>query len=422
MPLHFCSSSGLYNKPPMLPLKTLTVAGVMSGTSADGIDVALVQIAPRGRGLKLDLLAHSASRFPRALRRAILTSMDAPSISTAELARLHWRLGIAYAEAVRAAVEAAGIRPDLVGCHGQTVYHQGVPALYAGRRIACTWQLGEPALIAAELGIPVVSNFRPADMAAGGQGAPLVPLLDYVLFAHPKRASVLQNIGGIGNLTVIPAGASREKVVAFDTGPGNMIVDALMQQLFSKPFDRDGRTAAQGQVLDPVLRAALKEKYFRHPPPKTAGREQFGVAYVRQFLAACRKLSRKPQDAVATATALTAESIAHAVRQWVLPLTGRAPIDFVVSGGGARNATLLALLRDRLTPLGCTLTTSDAGGIPVEAKEAVAFALLAWQTWHHRPGNVPSATGAARPAILGQITYASEPPASDRPHLQRTPS
>ena len=397
----------------------LTVAGIMSGTSADGIDVALVRIQCSARSQpKLTLLAHRPFPFPKPLRQAILAAMNASSTSAAELARLNWRLGLAYAEAARATINATGIRPALIGCHGQTIYHQGTPDSYAGRRFACTWQLGEPALIAAALNLPVVSNFRPADMAAGGQGAPLVPLLDYVLFAHPHRARILQNIGGIGNLTVIPAGASQDQVIAFDTGPGNMILDTLMQRLFGKPYDRDGRTAAQGRILQPVLRAALKEKFFRQPPPKSAGREQFGADYAARFLAACRASTGarqfRPEDAIATATALTAESVAEAVHRWVLPLTGtpsgpaasNSPMDFIVSGGGARNPALLAHLRERLTPLGCTLSTSTQTGIPVEAKEAVAFALLAYQTWHHRPGNIPSATGAIRPAILGQVTYA----------------
>lgn len=384
--------------------KTLTVAGIMSGTSADGIDIALVRIAPRAERLGLRLLAHRAFPFTRPLRQAILAAMDAPRISTAELARLNWRLGLAYAEAMRAAIRDTGIRPALIGCHGQTLYHQGTPRLYAGRRFACTWQLGEPALIAAETGVPVVSNFRPADMAAGGQGAPLVPLLDFILFAHPQRARVLQNLGGIGNLTVIPAGADQEHGIAFDTGPANMIVDALMQRLFGRRFDRNGEIAARGKILEPVLRSSLRERFFREPPPKSAGREQFGVPYAERFLAACRRYSRRSEDAIATATALTAESIHQAVRQWVLPHTGRAPIDCIVSGGGARNRTLMTMLRARLTPLGCTVSTSDAV-IPVEAKEAAAFALLAYETWRHRPGNVPSATGAKRPAILGQVTY-----------------
>jgi anhydro-N-acetylmuramic acid kinase len=330
---------------------------------------------------------------------------DAPT-TTAELARLNWRLGLAYAEAVQSTIADTKIKPALIGCHGQTIYHQGAPAPYAGRRFACTWQLGEPALIAAATGLPVVSNFRPADMATGGQGAPLVPLLDSVLFAHPTRARVLQNIGGIGNLTVIPAAAPQNKIIAFDTGPGNMIIDALTQQLFSRPYDRNGRISATGKILAPVLAAELKEKFFRQPPPKSAGREQFGATYAARFLEACRRYSDKPEDAIATATAFTAESIADAFRRFVLPLTGPThPIDYIVSGGGARNATLMALLPDRLAQLGCTVTTIDKQGLPSNAKEATAFALLAWQTWHHRPGNIPSATGATRPAILGSITY-----------------
>jgi len=390
----------------------MIVAGVMSGTSADGIDVALVKIAPpaaRRAVPGLTLLAHRAHKFPRALRAAILAAMagqsDVPNTNTAELARLNWRLGLAYAEALRATIASTKIRPALVGCHGQTVYHQGVAGGYVGRRFACTLQLGEPALIAAETGVPVVSNFRPADMAAGGQGAPLVPLLDYVLFADARRGRILQNIGGIANLTFIPAGATQSKLIAFDTGPGNMIIDALTQQLFSRPYDRNGRVAARGRVLTPVIESVLREKFFLAPPPKSAGREQFGAVYATKFLAACKKLSTKPEDAVATATALTAESISRAIRTWVLPRNRRSPVDLIVSGGGARNSTLLAMLRESLTPLDCAVTTIGATGMVSEAKEAAAFALLAYQTWHHRPGNVPAATGASRAAILGHITY-----------------
>jgi anhydro-N-acetylmuramic acid kinase len=386
--------------------KPLTVAGLMSGTSADGIDVALVRIEPRRGALRLELLAHRAFAFPRPLRAAILAAMNAASISTAELARLNWRLGLAYADALRDTIRDTRIRPDLAGCHGQTIYHQGTPALFAGRRFACTWQLGEPALIAAECRTPVVSNFRPMDMALGGQGAPLVPLFDYVYFAHPKRARVLQNIGGIGNLTVIPAGAPVEKVIAFDTGPGNMVIDALMQKLFGKPYDKDGRTAARGTPLPQVLIPLLKEEFFRQKPPKSAGREQFGDAYAARLLAACRKKSRKPEDAIATATALTAESMWYAFHRWVNPLTRPAAVDFIVSGGGAHNRYLIKALNTLLRNYNCVVITTDALSLPASAKEAAAFALLAYQTWNHRPGNVPSATGASRPAILGQITYA----------------
>ncbi|MGD0892580.1 MAG: anhydro-N-acetylmuramic acid kinase, partial [Terracidiphilus sp.] len=242
---------------------------------------------------------------------------------------------------------------------------------------ACTWQAGEPAAIAAALHIPVVSNFRPADMLAGGQGAPLVPLLDFVLFAHPKRGRVLQNIGGIANLTAIPAGATPAHVIAFDTGPGNMIIDALTQQLFSKRFDRNGAIAARGAILAPVLSAALRNPYFELKPPRTTGREQFGREYAAKFLASCQRHSTKPEDALATATALTAETIAQSYKRLVSKkMKGAA--DYIVSGGGARNHTLMAMLAQRLEPLGCELATSEQHGLPAEA----------------------------RPTILGQVTYA----------------
>jgi len=322
------------------------------------------------------------------------------------LACLHWRLGVAYAEAVSATLQRHPLQLDLIGSHGQTLYHQPVAATYAGRRFACTWQAGEAAVLAATLGIPVVSNFRPADMLAGGQGAPLVPLLDYALFAHPRRGRVLQNIGGIANLTAIPAASAADAAIAFDNGPGNMVIDALAQQLLNKPFDRNGAFAAQGTVLGSVLAQALKNPYFQIRPPRTAGREQFGREYAAKFLAACQRKSNKPEDALATATALTVESIAQSYKQFVRrKMKAEKPVDYIVSGGGARNRTLMAMLAQRLEPMGCELAASDDFGLPVEAKEAAAFALLAWQTWHHRPGNVPAATGATKAMILGQVTY-----------------
>lgn len=386
--------------------KAMTVAGIMSGTSADGIDVAVVRIEPAKQRPKLTLLAHKGFAFPAALRRAILAAMNAESTSTAELARLNWRLAIAYAEAVQATVKQHKTPLDLIGCHGQTLFHQALTAPYTGRRFACTWQAGEPAVIATSLGIPVVSNFRPADMVVGGQGAPLVPLLDYVQFANPKRGRVLQNIGGIANLTAIPASASPDHVIAFDTGPGNMVIDALAQQLFRKPFDRNGVIAATGSVLARVLQAELGNPYFRLKPPRTAGREQFGREYVAKFLSSCQQHSRKPEDALATATALSAETIAASYKRFVAARMKGRPIDYIISGGGAHNRTLMAMLEERLVPLGCELATSKQFGLPAEAKEAAAFALLAWQTWNHRPGNLPAATGATKAVILGQVTYA----------------
>ncbi len=385
--------------------KTMTVAGIMSGTSADGIDVAVVRIMPGKLRPELKLLAHEGFIFPAPLRRAVLAAMNAAAISTAELARLNWRLGLAYAEAVSATVKRHAVKLDLIGCHGQTLYHQPRAESYAGRRFGCTWQLGEAAVIAATSGVPVVSNFRPADMLAGGQGAPLVPLLDYVLFADRKRGRILQNIGGIANLTAIPAGAKPDAVMAFDTGPGNMVVDWLAQELFGKRFDRNGSIAARGTVLGPVLAEALSNPYFKIKPPRTAGREQFGREYAVKFLASCQRHSGKPEDTLATATALTAETIAQSYKSFARRGMRGCGVDYIVSGGGARNATLMAMLAARLEPMGCELAASEEFGLPAEAKEAAAFALLAWQTWHHLPGNVPRATGAMRPAILGQVTY-----------------
>jgi len=378
----------------------MIVAGVMSGTSADGIDVALVRIRGRGLRSRLELLAHTHTSYPASVRRAVLASMNAPSASVADLARLNFLLGELYADAVATAQKRARLQCELVGCHGQTLYHQGTAASFLGRRIACTWQTGEAAVIAAKLGIPVVSDFRPADLAAGGKGAPLVPFLDYVLYRDAHIGRIVQNLGGIGNLTAIPAGAAPEQVVAFDTGPGNMVVDAVTERLFAKPFDRNGRLAAHGHVIQSVLQAVLRNPFFRQKPPKTAGREQFGREFVTQFLRLCGRADK--HDIVATASALTARSIAAAVEKFVMPLKGNFR-ELVASGGGTKNATLVRMLREELA--GLRVCTSDEFGLPSEAKEAAAFALLAYETWQHRPSNIPSATGAKRPAILGKIVY-----------------
>ena len=385
----------------------MIVAGIMSGTSADGIDIALVRIlSSKNEYPKLRLLAHEAFPYPATLRRAILAAMNAQSISTAELARLNWRLGLSYADAVRATLARNPMKVDLIGCHGQTLYHQADPQSYTGKQFACTWQAGEASILAGELGIPTVSNFRPADMVAGGLGAPLVPLLDFVLFRHPKRGRILQNIGGIANFTVIPPNATASQVLAFDSGPGNMLVDSLMLELYRKPMDSGGAVAATGKILETVLNRSLRRAFFRKKPPKTTGREQFGREYATSFLSDCRKISNRRQDAVATATALTSASIAEAYLRFAAAQMGNAPVDYIVSGGGTHNLTLMRQLTEALKPHNCHVTSIDSFGLPAEAKEAAAFALLAWQTWHHRPGNLPSATGASRRAILGQVTHA----------------
>jgi anhydro-N-acetylmuramic acid kinase len=367
----------------------------------DGIDVALVRVLGRGFRTRFELLHHAHATFPARVRRAVLEVMNAPRAAVADLARLNFLLGELYGAAIVASAKKAKVELDLAGCHGQTIYHQGTPRAFLGRSIACTWQTGEGAIIAARTGVPVVSDFRPADMAAGGTGAPLVPFLDYLLYRHRRRGRIVQNIGGIANLTAIAARAKPEEVIAFDTGPGNMVMDAVTEHLFGKPFDRDGRIAARGRVLDVVVSELLRRPYFRRPPPKTAGREEFGREFVADFLRLCRR-ARK-EDVVATATALTAFSIADAVRAFVAPAGEKRFREMIVSGGGAMNKTLMAMLGSELT--GVKLRTSDEFGLPSEAKEAVAFAVLAYETWRRVPSNIPAATGAERPAVLGKISY-----------------
>jgi anhydro-N-acetylmuramic acid kinase len=382
----------------------MIVAGVMSGTSADGIDVAIVRLLGHGLATRMKLLSHIHLEYPKPVRAVVLAAMNASTASVSDMARLNFTLGELYAEAVVEARQKAGVKLDLVGCHGQTIYHQGVSAQYLGGQIACTWQSGEGAIIAARTGTPVVSDFRPADMAAGGKGAPLVPFLDYMLYRHRKRNRIAQNIGGIANLTVIPADAKPQQVVAFDTGPGNMVIDACMQHLFHQEFDRDGEIAATGKPLARALTESLHDPYFRMRPPKTAGREEFGRGFVRVFLRSCGR-ARK-EDMIATATALTAVSIAESVRRFALSRFAPGPVEMIASGGGTKNRTLMRMLREQLTPIGLALKTVDEFGLPTDAKEAAAFAVMAYQTWHREPSNMPSATGAKRPAILGKISYA----------------
>jgi anhydro-N-acetylmuramic acid kinase len=342
----------------------------------------------------------------------VLAAMNARSARVADLARLNFLLGELYAEAVAKAVGSQKLRIDLVGCHGQTIYHQGASAMFLGRSIATTWQTGEAAVLASRLGVPIVSDFRPADVAAGGNGAPLVPLLDLAYYAHRKRLRVLQNLGGIGNLTIIPAGShpgKMERVIAFDTGPGNMVIDACAQKLFGKRYDANGGIAAKGAVIQSAVGRALEHPFFHRKPPKSAGREEFGREFVSKFLRWCGQRSKKA-DVLATATALTAISIGMALREGLTISQAATPFprgraEYVASGGGVKNRTLMRMISEQIQPLGFHVLTSDELGLPSQAKEAVAFALLAYQTWHRQPGNVPTATGAERAAVLGKISY-----------------
>lgn len=361
----------------------MMVAGVMSGTSLDGIDVALVDASDR----EFQVKAFWTVPYPAKVRRAILEAAGA-----AQIARLHFLLGELYAEAVL----RGKVRPDLVACHGQTIHHEGDPAPYLDRKVASTLQIGEASVIAERLGVPVVSDFRPRDMAAGGRGAPLVPFVDYRLFRHRRLNRVALNIGGIANITAIPAGCAPEGVIAFDTGPGNMVIDALVG-LHTKGrlrYDRDGRLAARGRIDKELLKRLLSGEFYRRKPPKTAGREQYGRAFVARLLATNLPLP----DLIATATALSAAAVALAVRRFV-PV--RAD-ELIVSGGGARNPQLMNHLA-ALLPEAAVATSSDFG-IDSDAKEAIAFALLGYETWRGRPSNLPSATGARHPVILGKIT------------------
>jgi anhydro-N-acetylmuramic acid kinase len=313
------------------------------------------------------------------VRRAIL-GVSNTTTTTREISRLNFQLGELYARAIQRACRRYG-PVELIGCHGQTIYHEGG---------ASTLQIGEAAVIAERTGVPVVSDFRTRDIAAGGQGAPLVPFVDGLLFGHPRRTRIALNIGGIANITVIPAG------IAFDTGPGNMAIDALVREYTGgrQNFDRGGRIAAQGNLDRALLDDLLADPYYRKQPPKSAGREQYGA----EFVARLKQTGLPLPDLIATATVLTAATIAMAVATAAAPCT---PDELIVSGGGAHNLQILAHLAALLP--GVAMATSADYGIDVDAKEAVAFAILAYQTWRRKPSNLPSATGARHPVILGKI-------------------
>ncbi len=355
----------------------MRVAGIMSGTSLDGIDVAIVEV----RGRRVETIGFQSTAYPEPVRLGILAVSNTET-HTARVSRLNFELAELYARAVLRAMKRWG-PVELIGCHGQTIFHEGR---------SNTLQLGEPAIIAERTGLPVVSNFRARDIAAGGQGAPLVPFVDLLLFRHARRTRIALNIGGIANITVIPPAAGPDEVVAFDTGPGNMVIDALARD-FSKgalSCDRGGRIAESGQVNGKLLDELLRDPYYRRKPPKSAGREQYGAEFVARLI----RSGLPAADLIATATVLTAATIAMGI--------GGTCGDLIVSGGGVHNPQIMAHLAAFLP--GMAISTSSDHGIDADAKEAIAFAVLAVQTWRGRPGNLPSATGARRPVVLGSIT------------------
>jgi anhydro-N-acetylmuramic acid kinase len=383
----------------------MIVIGLMSGTSADGVDAAVVELDGAPPNLTWRLLGHANLPHPPELRDEIFACFRPETGTVDRICRLNFSLGRAFAQTALAAVDAAGLcveQVDLIGSHGQTIWH--IPD-GAG---ASTLQIGEPAVIAELTGVTTVSNFRPRDIAAGGQGAPLVAYVDRLLFTHPTLSRALQNIGGIANVTFLPSGESGAgEAFAFDTGPGNMLIDDAARRATggTQAYDVDGRIAASGKVDAGLLAELLAHPYFRRPPPKTTGRELFGGQYAAEIWARGLARDLSPEDIVATVTALTAHSIARAYRDYLPGL----PDEVIVSGGGAANPTLMRLLTDAHVELAAgartPLTyTSDDLGLPSAAKEAVAFAVLAYETWHGRPGNLPSATAAHHPAILGSIT------------------
>ncbi len=361
----------------------------MSGTSLDGIDVAIIDIHAR----KIKPAAFHHVSYPKAVREALLSVSNQIS-HTATISRLNFLLGALYADAVQETARRGRIplkSIDLIGLHGQTIFHEGQPAQYLGYRVASTLQIGEAAVVAERTGVRTISNFRERDIAAGGRGAPLVPYVDYLLFRHPRLSRVALNIGGIANITVIPASAKPTGIVAFDTGPGNMIIDALVSHKTQgrQSYDRNGRIARQGKIHSGMLKAMLGDPYFALAPPKTAGREQFGHEFTAGLLASGIPID----DLIATTTEFTARSIAQSI-----PKTD----ELIAAGGGIHNRQIMRRLAQLLPAV--TISTTAEHGIDPDAKEAIAFAILAYEYVKARPANIPSATGARRAVLLGKCS------------------
>jgi anhydro-N-acetylmuramic acid kinase len=378
----------------------------MSGTSLDGVDAVLARLDGSGTALTIEDTAFAHIPYPSVLQDLIRKNTTAASSSVQDLTRLDARLAETYAEAVDQVLKAGATARDaldLVGSHGQTVCHLPAPADCAGQTVRATLQLGNPSTLATRLGVPVVGNFRAADLALGGQGAPLVPYFDYVTFTDADEHRVLLNLGGIANLTVLPAGGNPESVQAFDTGPANMVIDALAHRLFDAPFDRNGRHADAGTPDHDLLADLLEGPYFRQDPPKSTGRSDFGPDYVDRLIGAAQSRGLTADDTIATATLLTAASVYQAYAQHVRT---DQPIDRVIaSGGGVHNDALMRMLRDAFAPIPVR-TTSDYG-VDADAKEALCFAVLAHETVNGVPANLPSATGASNRTLLGSISVPS---------------
>jgi len=379
----------------------MRVVGLMSGTSADGVDAAIVEISSR----KVRLMAFETFAYTAMLRREILDLCRPESARVDDICHYNFVLGEVFADAVVKLCSRSGVSlgsVDLIGSHGQTIYHQPSGRRYSGRAIRSTLQIGEPSVIAERTGVTTVADFRPRDMAAGGQGAPLVPYADYVLFKHKRLTRAVQNIGGIANVTFLPGGCAQDDIIAFDTGPGNMVIDGIIRIISGgrKHYDSGGEMAARGNVDKRLLDEMLRHHFFRRRPPKSTGREEFGSDFTERIYRRAGKRSLSDADIVATVTALTARSIARAYRRF-LPVM---PDELILCGGGSHNRTLVEMLHAELPEV--KMLSTDDFGISVDAKEAVSFAILAWATIKGMTNNVPAATGAGRPVILGKIVPA----------------
>ncbi|MEK3784212.1 anhydro-N-acetylmuramic acid kinase [Paenibacillus sp. FSL R5-0810] len=380
------------------------VVGLMSGTSLDGIDAAIVRIHGSGLTASAELLHYYSRSYEPEFRRRLQELCGTEHSSSAAVCSMNAYLGYRFGEAVLEAIADAGMRiedVDLVSSHGQTIWHLPVAEPDDPYSTPSTLQIGDISVIAKHTGLPVVGDFRPADMAVGGQGAPFAPYGDLILFRHHERGRLLQNVGGIGNCTALPAGAGPSEVLAFDTGPGNMVIDAVVHALTGGrlSYDEGGKWAAQGKPDQALLDEMMSHAYFRTPPPKSTGRELFGQPYAASFLKAASARGLSDEDIVATATAFTAASIADSYERYVFP---RVPIaEVIVTGGGAHNRTLLHMLKERLP--GQKVMTSAELGWNDDAKEAVIFALLGNDFVHGVPNNLPAATGALRPTVMGKL-------------------
>ncbi|RAT97082.1 anhydro-N-acetylmuramic acid kinase [Brevibacillus sp. Leaf182] len=387
--------------------------GLMSGTSLDGIDAALVAIRTDEQGEieKVTLRDFFYMPYSDDLREWVMNLCSVETARVDQLTAVHYGLSEWYAYAVQQLMQKAGVTTaevDAVCMHGQTIWHIAGRTPFPGPQgiteVRASLQIGELSTLAERTGIPVVGNFRARDLAADGEGAPLVPYADYILFRHPQKGRLLQNIGGIANVTLLPASAAIDQVVAFDTGPGNMIMDQIVQLMTNGQmrYDEGGKLAAGGTVSSVLLEKWLQDPYYQIKPPKSTGREVYGKAFAQELFRDANQLGISQADLLATVTALTATTIANAYVQFVLPTTKVEEV--IVSGGGAHNQTLLAMLQRQL-PVGMTVMTAQQFGMPDDAKEAVAFAILGHETLMGRPSNVPSVTGAKRAVPLGNICF-----------------